>query len=120
MICTGVAKLTCCQPLAVSFVKDGGGQAGAGDPSRVRDMGAGVRRALVEARPCGIAGAGRLELRPKLHRAQSSTDVHNGRIGLELNGYGIYAGAALTVRDADALAVPPRPSEIGYVNAGAA
>src|SRR4030095_5523878 len=41
---------------------------GTGAGPEMRDMGAGVRRALVEAQPCDVAGAGRLEFEPEFHR----------------------------------------------------
>ena len=78
-------------------------------------MGAGVRRALVEAQAVTSPVADAWNLSPSSTEFGSLTDAMLG-VGLELNRLTMLADAALTVREADALAVPPRPSETAYVN----
>ena len=62
VIATGVAKVACCQPEAVSLVKVAVASSCAGARPEVADMGAGVADALVEADAGDSAADVELEL----------------------------------------------------------
>ena len=68
MTTTGVERLTCCQPLAVSLVKVAVASKCAGRAPQIRHMRAGVLRTFVESDPRDRPGRGGLELDAEFHR----------------------------------------------------
>jgi len=78
VIATGVEKLTCCQPEAVSPVNDGSSQQGTRAGPEVADVGTGVGTALVEAHTKDVAREIRGEFTPTLDREGSLKEGNAG------------------------------------------
>ena len=68
MIATGVARVACCHPVAVSLVKDDTGQEGAAAGPQVAHMRAGVPCAFVKPDARDVAIDTRLEFQAQLNR----------------------------------------------------